>query len=253
MPVRRALAAAGLLLFLLGWVIALIGVGLAHSKCDDENYYLVTGQEDSTVARPTADQGCERLFRFPWFVIALCLIPVIFSILAIIKPHAGSATNAALFSVIAALSMLMTNYFYNLHDLSSLYSKRFEIDSVAIIDDNVDDDDDDDDAEAVIFGRTTDLYDKYERRVKIAIAGFALMSAGALLNILLAALLQSKSHHRPEEHVHHETVTRTEVLGVTPVRNAAPAQYLQGRTEPVVGVTPVGNGGVAGTTPARLV
>jgi len=200
MPIRRLLATAALPLFLLGWLIALIGTGLLQSKCNESDSDI-SGMSSGSFLAPSQGDGCKRQFRFVWWVIALSLIPVLFMILAIIKPHAGSSASTGLWSVLAVLSMLMTNFFYNLHDMIT--------ESIA---DEGDSDDDD---------------NVYDKRIKVALAGFALMSAGALAGILAGSLLESKAHDKHHDGGLVKTEKTVKVIGtnLNPVNPAVPVTH----------------------------
>lgn len=105
-------------------------------------------------------------------MLSLCLLPVIFAVFAIIKPHAGAPSSSALWGVTSVLSILVTNFLLNLYDI---------IDAA--------------DAGASVIN---DIYGG--KRMLVAVWGFGLISAGALLNICLSSLLASKGHSHKHAH-----------------------------------------------------
>lgn len=62
MPIRRTLAALGAPLFVVAWIIALVGLGLLQSKCNESDVML-TGMDASSFLAPTGGNGCRRAFR----------------------------------------------------------------------------------------------------------------------------------------------------------------------------------------------
>lgn len=105
-----------------------------------------------------------RACRFPWFIWALSALPVLLSVVHLIKPSLVRRGTAALFAALAVLQCLATNTF---HDLT----------------------------ESPIAMQ----FDDVEIGNKVRTAGFALMAAMSLLMIILESFMGEKTGH---EHVH---------------------------------------------------
>lgn len=125
------------------------------------------------------------LRRFPWFILALGVLPLIAEIISLLRPksHGGRDVGhgRSLFAVIAVLYILMANLFYNISDNGG------------------------------VFGFDTDgegINDSIKTRLKVTLSGFAIAAAFALLAMLLAPLTGAK-----HERQHSFTTTQSENRG----------------------------------------
>jgi hypothetical protein len=137
--------------------------------------------------------------RFPWFIWALSFLPVLLSLGHLLKPTMLRRGSAPLWAVLATLQMILTE---TLHDIShsSMLVDRFE---------------------------------RVDRSIKVAIAGFAIMAAMALAHIIFESFLCDHTHHRTSTEVAATTATAKghDQLG------AVAASETGGRAEMVPGET----------------
>eukprot|EP00892_Ulva_mutabilis_P005416 jgi/Ulvmu1/3246/UM150_0019.1 len=144
-------------LFLAGWALTLIGLSLTQKECNDQQEQgFFTGASFTSIEFFTSPIGedCRKAFRFFWFILALNTIPALLAIVAAIKPEFARGVSTSFFSVLAPLNMLMANAFYNAFDPQ-------------------------------VYGLSEDL----ERAMKVTMAGFCLLAAGALVMLMADGLL----------------------------------------------------------------
>lgn len=132
--------------YLIGWLLALIGLALEQNWCKDHVDMVPTSAMIGGNFAPLVGSSCRKLLRFPWFIWCLCTLPLLLSIVHNVKPKLVPRGTSGLFAIIAVLTILMCNDFYN-------------------------------QAEAVVG--------KMDRYAKLTLAGFAVLAIGALFSIII--------------------------------------------------------------------
>lgn len=160
---------AVLALYIMAWIILLAGISAVQHTCY-HNIDNFVQYESSSLLANTVGKRCNRLFRFPWFVVWLCTLPLFLeagALLAMVmKRHNSSRRStvgkaAALLAVIATLCILLANEFYNMLEAGGLVQS---------------------------VGSTLPMSasSQMKARFRTTLAGFALVAAFALALLFLA-------------------------------------------------------------------
>lgn len=173
--ILKSLAAVSNIIYLLGWLLALIGLSYQQNWCKDHveeaSSWVGLGLTASQVG-----SKCNKLYRFAWFVWALSTVPLLLSVVHNVRPHLVARGSGALFAILAVLQILLANEFFNLDDrVRETGTGTSGVDGVS---------------------DTISTNDTLRDWVRVTLAGFAIMAAAALMTIIFEALTDpNKSRH----------------------------------------------------------
>eukprot|EP01025_Chloroclados_australasicus_P024360 TRINITY_DN24453_c0_g1_i1.p3 TRINITY_DN24453_c0_g1~~TRINITY_DN24453_c0_g1_i1.p3 ORF type:complete len:194 (+),score=37.73 TRINITY_DN24453_c0_g1_i1:260-841(+) len=168
---------AAMVIYAAGWVIALAGLALSQKWCKD-NLAAVKGVAEAspsallyTLVAREPGANCKDLYRLPWFLWSVSVVPVIVMVANMIAPKFVRLTSGGLFAVLAVFQIIGTDTFVN-----------FEENAVS------------------------DSISDVRRNTRVAIVGFAFMASISLLMVVLDVLQfpQHEEHHSDETAVHGE-------------------------------------------------
>jgi len=175
MKLTREAGLAANAVYFIAWIIALAGLSVCQDWCKDHDVLLRTMQRNGQLvgmaflANEVGDD-CSDLFRFPWFLLVLSLVPLLLSIGRFVRPNLIGSGSSALYAVLAALQILACDAFVNGAD-SAL----------------------------------ADTYDKVKNGNRLRAAGFAIMAAMSMLAIIVESLhangeTKTTTHTEPGAH-----------------------------------------------------
>lgn len=98
--------------FFLAWIVALGGLSALQHKCHDDPLQFSALAGAGGILGPAT--SCRRMFRFPWFVLFLGVLPVLLDFLGVAAR--GAKGGLHLYSAAVPLYCLIANMLYNLLD-----------------------------------------------------------------------------------------------------------------------------------------
>lgn len=150
---KTMLYMAGNLLYLVGWVLSLIGLGLIQDECKDmlvDNQPLSVGLGSVPFFTEPVGEDCKKGIRFFWFIWSLNTIPPLLAVAATFMPDRARGVSTSFFAVIAPLNILLSNSLYDAINITN---------------------------------------GDMEEHMQVAMAGFCILSGAALLMLLMDSLL----------------------------------------------------------------
>lgn len=156
--------------FLAAWCIAAAGLAALQSSCSHNEAGFASAVGAGGLLAPSVGSNCRKLFRFPWFVLALGFLPVLLDFAGVAAR--GRKAGLHLYAAAVPLYIIVANMLHNLVEVSP-------------------------------YSSTTKL------RIRVALAGFAITAAMALLQMVSGAMMGDTPTDRVSHHDEIQSVTTT--------------------------------------------